>query len=84
MKARITLDDASKIGKYTCMAQHGSENSASAVVTMEQGGHDCRPENGMDPNQRRRQGNFIQLLFLKWNSDYWRSGRIRLARGISM
>ncbi|CAF3522929.1 unnamed protein product [Rotaria socialis] len=43
LKARITLDDASKIGKYTCMAQDGSGNSGSAVVTMEQGGHDSHP-----------------------------------------
>ncbi|CAM4742403.1 unnamed protein product [Rotaria magnacalcarata] len=44
LKARITLDDASKIGKYTCMAQDGSGNSGSAVVTMEQGGHDSHPQ----------------------------------------
>ena len=38
LTARITLDDASKIGKYTCMAQDTAGNSGSAVLTMQEGG----------------------------------------------
>ncbi|CAF0982097.1 unnamed protein product [Adineta ricciae] len=36
LRSRITLDDPSKIGKYTCMAQDGAGNSDSAVLTMEE------------------------------------------------
>ncbi|UJR19172.1 hypothetical protein I4U23_022302 [Adineta vaga] len=33
-RARITLDDPSKIGKYTCMAQNAHGSSGSALLTM--------------------------------------------------
>jgi len=36
-RARITLDDPTKIGTYTCMAQDASGNSGSAVLTMQEG-----------------------------------------------
>ncbi|CAF1607632.1 unnamed protein product [Rotaria magnacalcarata] len=36
LKARITLDDPSKIGKYTCMAQDTYGNSGAAILTMEE------------------------------------------------
>jgi hypothetical protein len=36
LKARITIDDASKIGKYTCMAQDAAGNSGSAILTMQE------------------------------------------------
>ena len=36
LKARITLDDPSKIGKYTCMAQDAAGNSGSAILTMQE------------------------------------------------
>ncbi|CAF3425584.1 unnamed protein product [Rotaria sp. Silwood1] len=37
LKARITIDDPSKIGKYTCMAQDTAGNSGAAILTMEEG-----------------------------------------------
>lgn len=37
LRARITLDDPGKIGKYTCMAQDTSGNSGAAILTMEEG-----------------------------------------------
>lgn len=37
-RSRITLDDSSKIGKYTCMAQDDQGNSGSAILTMQEGG----------------------------------------------
>ncbi|UJR25590.1 hypothetical protein I4U23_006934 [Adineta vaga] len=37
LRSRITLDDPSKIGKYTCMAQDASQNTGSASVTMQEG-----------------------------------------------
>ncbi|CAF5091198.1 unnamed protein product, partial [Rotaria sp. Silwood1] len=45
-KARITLDDPSKIGKYTCMAQDNAGNSGAAIVTMQEvdGGYHPQPE----------------------------------------
>jgi hypothetical protein len=36
-KTRIIIDDPSKIGKYTCMAQDSAGNSGSAILTMQQG-----------------------------------------------
>jgi hypothetical protein len=36
LKARITIDDTSKIGKYTCMAQDAAGNSGSAILTMQE------------------------------------------------
>jgi len=38
LRARITIDDSSKIGKYTCMAQDSAGNSGSAILTMQEGG----------------------------------------------
>jgi len=35
LRARITIDDPSKIGKYTCMAQDAAGNSGSAILTMQ-------------------------------------------------
>jgi hypothetical protein len=37
LRARITIDDPSKIGKYTCMAQDAAGNSGSAILTMQEG-----------------------------------------------
>jgi hypothetical protein len=37
LRARITIDDSSKIGKYTCMATDGAGNSGSAILTMQEG-----------------------------------------------
>jgi hypothetical protein len=37
LKAHITIDDPSKIGKYTCMAQDAAGNSGSAILTMQAG-----------------------------------------------
>ena len=43
-RARITLDDPNKIGKYTCTAQDEQGNSGSAVLTMqESGGYNPQP-----------------------------------------
>ena len=36
LRARITLDDPSKIGKYTCMAQDAAGNSGAAILTMQE------------------------------------------------
>lgn len=36
LRARVILDDPSKIGKYSCSAQDQSGNSGSAVLTMEE------------------------------------------------
>ncbi|CAF1170648.1 unnamed protein product [Adineta ricciae] len=38
LRARITLDDATKIGTYSCMAQDSSGHTASATLTMREGG----------------------------------------------
>lgn len=38
LKARIRLDDASKIGKYSCTAHDAAGNSGSGEVTMQVGG----------------------------------------------
>lgn len=44
LRARIKLDESSKIGVYTCMAQGSGANGASATVTMREGGsHHSRP-----------------------------------------
>lgn len=44
LKARITIDDGSKIGKYTCMAQDAAGNSGSAILTMqESSGYNPQP-----------------------------------------
>jgi hypothetical protein len=37
LKARVTIDDPSKIGKYTCMAQDAAGNSGSGILTMQEG-----------------------------------------------
>lgn len=37
LRARIRIDDRSKIGKYTCMAQDAAGNSGSAILTMQEG-----------------------------------------------
>jgi len=37
LRARITIDDPSKIGKYTCMAQDAAGNTGSAILTMQEG-----------------------------------------------
>lgn len=37
LRSRITIDDRSKIGKYTCMAQDAAGNSGSAILTMQEG-----------------------------------------------
>jgi len=37
LRTRIRIDDRSKIGKYTCMAQDGAGNSGSAILTMQEG-----------------------------------------------
>ena len=37
LRSRITLDDPSKIGKYTCQAQDAAQNTGSASVTMQEG-----------------------------------------------
>lgn len=37
LRARITIDDRSKIGKYTCMAQDAAGNSGSAILTLQEG-----------------------------------------------
>ena len=36
LKARIKLDDPSKIGKYICNAQDAAGNSGSAILTMQE------------------------------------------------
>jgi hypothetical protein len=38
LRSRITLDDPSKIGKYTCMAQDARQNTGSATLSMQEGG----------------------------------------------
>ncbi len=43
LRARITIDDPSKIGKYTCMAQDAAGNSGSAILTMQESGYQPRP-----------------------------------------
>ena len=37
LRSRITIDDPSKIGKYTCLAQDAAGNSGSAILTMQEG-----------------------------------------------
>ncbi|CAF3691198.1 unnamed protein product [Adineta steineri] len=37
LRSRITIDDLSKIGKYTCMAQDAAGNSGSAILSMQEG-----------------------------------------------
>ena len=56
LRARITLDDPSKIGKYTCMAQDNSGNSGSATLTMEETGGRYQPPvyPGYQPSQPQR------------------------------
>ncbi len=39
LRARITIDDPSKIGKYTCVAQDAAGNSGSAILTMQESGY---------------------------------------------
>ncbi len=43
LRARITIDDPSKIGKYTCVAQDAAGNSGSAILTMQESGYPYRP-----------------------------------------
>jgi hypothetical protein len=38
LKARITIDQPNKIGKYSCTAQDAAGNSGSAILTMQEGG----------------------------------------------
>jgi len=38
LQSRITLDDPSKIGKYTCTAQDSAQNSGSATLTLQTSG----------------------------------------------
>ncbi|UJR23322.1 hypothetical protein I4U23_026336 [Adineta vaga] len=44
LRARITIDDTSKIGKYTCMAQDAVGNSGSAILTMQEGRYVPSPD----------------------------------------
>ena len=37
LKARVTFNDPSKIGKYTCMAHDAAGNSGAAILTIEEG-----------------------------------------------
>ena len=46
--ARITIDDRSKIGTYTCLAQNGNENSDSALLTMQEVDHQQYPDQGQE------------------------------------
>ena len=50
LKARIKLDDPSKIGKYTCMAQDAAGNSGSAILTMQEG---YQPPTPYNPSGRK-------------------------------
>ena len=36
LKTRLTIDDPSKIGKYTCIAHDTAGNTASAILTMQE------------------------------------------------
>lgn len=49
LRARITIDEPSKIGKYTCMAQDAAGNSGSAMFTMQESGSGYYPRPGYHP-----------------------------------
>ena len=86
LRSRITIDDRSKIGKYTCMAHDEQGNSGSAVLTMqESAGYNPQPvypgpsypEYGPGPapapapaRKLDKQGNIVSRI--KW--DFLASG----------
>jgi hypothetical protein len=67
LRSRITLDDPSKIGKYTCSAQDAAGNTGSAVLTMQEGGGDApQPEypGGIAPAPRKLNKKSLFVCFL--------------------
>ncbi|CAF0757295.1 unnamed protein product [Adineta steineri] len=50
LKARIRIDDRSKIGKYTCMAQTADGNSDTSILTMQEDHNYYRPPSSGSQN----------------------------------
>ena len=76
LRARITIDGSSKIGKYTCMGYDSVGNIGSAVLTMQESGGSYYPQPtypGVTSKRKLKEINVLFNLYIRilFFSEWW-------------